>query len=74
MSRSMAEPQPSIRLHLMPEAVDRDGEQRAALVVPPPPSRYDRRTITLLFPSVAAALAAKRGMECAEPGSRVSTP
>jgi hypothetical protein len=74
VSRSIAEPHPSIRLHLMPEAVDHNGEPRAALVVPPTPSRYDRRTITLLFPSVAAALAAKRGMERAEPGSRVSTP
>jgi hypothetical protein len=74
VSRSMPAPLPPIRLHLMPEALDRDGEPRAALVVPPTPSRYDRRTIVLLFPSVAAALAAKRGMECAEPGSRVSTP
>jgi hypothetical protein len=74
MSRPVTEPQSLIRLHLMPEAADRDGEPRAVLVVPPTPSRYDRRTIVLLFPSVAAALAAKRGMECAEPGSRVSTP
>ena len=61
MSRSMGVPLPPIQLHLMPEAVDRDGEPRAALVVPPTPSRYDRRTVTLLYPSVAAALAAKRG-------------
>ena len=74
MSRPVAEPQPLIRLHLLPEAADRDGEPRAALVVPPTPSRYDRRTITLLFPSIAAALAAKRGMECASPGGGVSTP
>jgi hypothetical protein len=74
VSRSMSEPLLPIRLYLLPEALDRDGEPRAALVVPPTPSRYDRRTITLLFPSVAAALAAKRGMERAEPGSRVSTP
>ena len=66
-------PEP-IRLHLMPEALDRDGEPRAALVVPPTPSRYDRRTVTLLFPSVAAALAAKRRMERAKPGSGTSTP
>jgi hypothetical protein len=72
MNRPVVEPQPPIRLHLMPEAADRDGEPRAALVVPPTPSRYDRRTITLLFSSVAAALAAKRRMECAEPGSTVS--
>jgi hypothetical protein len=64
----------AIRLHLMPEAVDRDGEPRAALVVPPTPSRYDRRIVTLLFSSVAAALAAKRDMERAEPSSRASTP
>jgi hypothetical protein len=70
----MSEPLLPIRLYLLPEALDRDGEPRAALVVPPTPSRYDRRTSTLLFPSVAAALAAKRGMERAEPGSRVSTP
>jgi hypothetical protein len=62
-------PEP-IRLHLMPEALNRDGEPCAALVVPPTPSRYDRRAVTLLFPSVAAALAAKRAMERAEPGGR----
>jgi hypothetical protein len=74
VSRSRAEPLPPIRLHLMPEALDRDGQPRAALVVPPTPSRYDRRTVTLLFPTIAAALAAKRDMEGVEPGSRASTP
>ena len=74
MSRSMGLPLPPIRLHLLPEAPDHAGEPRAALVVPPTPSRYERRTITLLFPSVAAALAARRSMEGAEPGSRASTP
>ena len=57
----------AIKLHLMPEAPDASGEPRAALVVPPLPSRYDRRAVTLLFPSIAAALAAKRNMERAEP-------
>lgn len=52
-----------IRLCLMPEALDCDGQPRAALVIPPSPTRYDRRTITVLFSSLAAALAAKRRME-----------
>jgi hypothetical protein len=59
-----------IRLHLLPEALDRDGEPRAALVVPPSASRYGRRSITLLFPSIAAAVAAKRSMEAATPAGR----
>jgi hypothetical protein len=63
VSRSIGAPPPPIRLHLLPEALDHAGEPRAALVVPPTSSRYDRRTVTLLFPSVAAALAAKRAME-----------
>lgn len=47
----------------MPEALDRDGIPRAALVVPPSPSRYDRRAVTVLFPSLQAALAAKKILE-----------
>ncbi len=63
----------SIRLCLLSEALDRDGESRVALVVPPTPSRYDRRAVTLLFPSIGAALAAKRRLERAEPENRGPT-
>ncbi len=52
-----------IRLCLLPEARDRDGEPRAALVVPPSPRRYGRLPVTLLFPSLATALDAKRSLE-----------
>ena len=52
-----------IRLCLMSEAPDCDGVPRAALVIPPSPTRYDRRTVTVLFSSLAAALDAKRRME-----------
>ena len=65
---------PSIQLHLMPEALDAEGEPRAALVVPPMPSRYDRRTVTLLFPSIAAALAAKRRLEHVTPAGEAPAP
>ena len=53
---------------------ERIADLTSELVVPPTPSRYDRRTVTLLFPTIAAALAAKRDMEGVEPGSRASTP
>ena len=55
-----------IRLCLLPEALDRDGEPRAALVVPPSPNRYGVRPTTVLFPSLDAALAAKRALEAAD--------
>lgn len=61
-----------IRLCLMAEARDRDGEPRAALVVPPSPHRYGRRPVTLLFPSAAAAVAAKRDLEVAADARRPS--
>lgn len=63
-----------VQLHLLPEAPDAEGEPRAALVVPPMPSRYDRRTVTLLFPSLAAALAEKRRIERTASTSEASAP
>ncbi len=53
----------AVRLLLLAEAKDPDGEPRAALVVPPSPGRYGVRPVTLVFPSLAAAVSAKRGME-----------
>ena len=54
---------PAIRLCLIAEARDSDGEPRAALVVPPSPGRYGKHPSTILYPSLDAALAAKRAME-----------
>ena len=59
-----------VRLCLMAEARDRNGEPRAALVVPPSPSRYGKRPVILLFPSLTAALHAKRDMEGADGARR----
>ncbi len=52
-----------IRLCLMNEARDRDGEPRAALVMPPSPQRYGKHPTTILYPSLDAALCAKRRLE-----------
>lgn len=60
-----AQPAP-IQLHLMPEALDHDGQPRAALVLPAEPAQGNapgRRAMTLLFGTVAAALAEKRRRE-----------
>ena len=53
----------AIRLLLLDEAKGPDGAPRAALWVPPSPNRYGKRPTTILFPSLDAALAAKRAME-----------
>ena len=52
-----------VRLCLLNEARDRDGEPRAALVVPPSPGRYGKRPVIVVFASLGAALNAKRSME-----------
>jgi hypothetical protein len=52
----------SIRLCLLSEALDPEGQPRAALVVPPSPDRYGR-PVTILYASLGAALAAKRSFE-----------
>lgn len=54
---------PSIRLALLPDALDADGQPRPALIVTPPAERVNRRAVLRIFPTVAAALAAKREME-----------
>ena len=54
---------PVIQLHVLPEGLDRDGQPRAALVLPAEGGGRTRRAITLLFPTIAAAVAAKRTME-----------
>jgi hypothetical protein len=54
----------------MAEARDRDGEPRAALVVPPSSARCGKRPVILLFGSLAAAIAAKRDMEGAADARR----
>ncbi len=53
----------AVRLLLLDEARDCDGVARAALVVPPSPSRYDKRPVTLIFRSLSAALTMKRRLE-----------
>ncbi|RYJ02902.1 MAG: hypothetical protein EON47_06005 [Acetobacteraceae bacterium] len=60
-----AQPAP-IQLHLMPEAPGDDGTPRAALVLPAEPAKGNapgRRAVTLLFGTVAAAVAEKRRRE-----------
>lgn len=53
----------AVRLLLLAEAKDPDGAPRAALIVPPSPGRYGKHPTTVLYPSLDAALAAKRAME-----------
>ena len=54
---------PSIRLALLPDALDADGQPRPALIVTPAAERVNRRAMLRIVPTVAAALAAKREME-----------
>ena len=54
---------PSIRLLLLPDAADPEGMPRPALLLPD--LRHGARPVLRAFPSVAAALAAKRTMEAA---------
>ena len=54
---------PAIQLHVLPEGLDRDGQPRVALVLPAEGGGRTRRAVTLLFPTIAAAVAAKRHME-----------
>lgn len=56
----MTAPAP-IRLHLLPDAPDGDGEPRAGLLIPP--TVPARRPILLLFATVALAVQAKAEME-----------
>ncbi|MBI0538962.1 hypothetical protein D9599_25750 [Roseomonas sp. KE2513] len=58
----------SIHLTLLPDAPDVDGLPRAGLVVPPQPGAVVRRPLLLLFPTVAAAVAAKQAMEAPRHG------
>jgi hypothetical protein len=58
----MSAPAP-IRLQLLPDAPDADGQPRCGLLVPPAPSSLSRRPILVLFHSLGAAIAAKATME-----------
>ena len=61
-----AAPAAPIKLHLLPDAPGDDGTPRAALVLPAEPAKGNapgRRAMTLLFGTVAAALAEKRRRE-----------
>ncbi len=53
----------AIRLLLLAEAKDADGVPRAALLVPPSPQRYGKHPTTIVYPSLDAALCAKRRLE-----------
>lgn len=57
-----------IRITYIPNAVDADGEQRVALEVPAKPGDVFRRAALMVFPSIAAAVAAKAAMEGAPHG------
>lgn len=52
-----------IRLQMLSDAPDEDGEPQCGLLVPPSPSSVSRRPILVLFANVAAAIEAKRGLE-----------
>jgi hypothetical protein len=54
---------PTIKLHLLLDAPDRDGLPRAALVLPPSAGQVDRRPVIRVFHSLAAALATKQALE-----------
>ncbi|MBX6747468.1 MAG: hypothetical protein IRY87_36015 [Acetobacteraceae bacterium] len=51
------------RLLLLPDAPDADGQPRVALALPT--LSTGRRAALVIFPTIAAALAAKRAMEAA---------
>ena len=53
----------TIKLHLLPDALDGNGEPRAGLLIPPAPSSPARRPVLLVFTTLAAALAEKRTRE-----------
>lgn len=52
-----------IRLQLLPDAPDAEGEPRCALLLPPAPGAVSRRPVLRLFASLAAAVEAKRQLE-----------
>ncbi|WP_043838392.1 hypothetical protein [Muricoccus aerilatus] len=54
---------PSIKLTLVPNAMDEAGEQLAALEVPPEPGSTQRRPMLRVFGSIALAIAAKAEVE-----------
>lgn len=54
------QPQPSLQILLLVDALNAEGEPRAAVARP---TVSGRRGMLAIFPTVAAALAAKREME-----------
>lgn len=52
-----------IRLVLLPDAPNSDGEPRAALLLPPPATALVRRPALQCFPTLAAALREKARQE-----------
>ncbi|HEY8612345.1 MAG TPA: hypothetical protein VIL69_13765 [Roseomonas sp.] len=52
-----------IRLTLLPDLPNADGEPRAGLVLPLPPNSTSRRAALAIFPSVTAALMEKVRLE-----------
>ena len=53
----------AIKLQLLPDAPDGDGEARAGLLVPAGLGRTNRRPVLLMFATIAAAVAEKQRLE-----------
>lgn len=54
---------PPIKLMLLADALDADGEPRYGLLVPPPPSKPGRRAVLMVFNDWAGTMAAKQALE-----------
>ena len=61
--RAALTPAPMIRLTILEDLLNSDGEPRAGLMLPLPPNPTARRQALAIFPSVAAALAEKARLE-----------
>ena len=54
---------PPIKLTMLSDALDADGQPRCGLLMPPPASTPGRRPVLVIFSSLTAALDVKRSME-----------
>ena len=62
-SRLPKTPPPAIRLTILDDLLNSDGEPRAGLMLPLPPNPTSRRSALAIFPTIAAALAEKARLE-----------
>lgn len=61
--RAALTPPPTIRLTILEDLLNSDGEPRAGLVLPLAPNATGRRQALRIFSSIGAALAAKTELE-----------